>query len=157
MKNLNLKTITVAMIMILISGVTLQAQEAREDHVKRGRGEVQDHQRNRQHRGLNIPDLTEEQTSQIEAFKVDHQKEALGIENELNELEAKLQSLTTSEAFNKNEVDGVINEISSLKSQHMKLKIYHMEDIKSVLNDEQIVFLNAQLSKVKKRRSRRRR
>jgi len=155
MKNLNLKTITLAMVMTLMTGVSMQAQEAREDHATRGRGEMHDHQRNRQHKGPKIPDLTEEQASQIEAFRVDHQKETLGLQNQLNELEAKLQSLTTSAEFNKNEVNEVIGEISSLKAQQMKLRVYHMENIKSVLNDQQIVFLNTQLSKVKKRRSRR--
>lgn len=118
------------------------AQEMRR---QRGGEEMREHKR--EMRGPRIPDLTEEQEEQLKALKVEHSKEALPLHNEVKEKEARLQTLTTADEFNSSEVGRVIESIGDLKTELMKLRVTHMQEVKEILTEEQVVFLNNQVAK----------
>lgn len=96
-----------------------------------------------------IPNLTEEQESQLKAFRVAHEKETLPLKNQSNELEAKLQSLMTADVIDKKEAGRVIENLSDIKAQLMKLKVDQTAAVKSILTDEQQIAFNRQLMRKK--------
>ena len=123
-------------------------------HQRRGKQE-QFGKEQRGQRPPRIPNLTEEQASQLTTFKVAHEKEALPLKNQINELEAQLQTLMTEDVINKNEAGRVIENITDIKAQLMKMKIDQTANIKSVLTEEQLVAFNHQLTRKKDRQPRR--
>lgn len=147
MKKLNLKSITIlAMLFILMGGsVQVQAQSERQEQRDR-RQRVERAERSNMRARPMIPGLSEEQKEQLKAFRIDHQKNSLKLRNELNELEAKLRTLTSAEEIKMNETDEVIDDISSLRGELLKLRIAQTAKIKSILNEEQKVIFNNQLA-----------
>jgi len=157
MEKLNRKFIAGLMIVALFASTSLFAQQRQE----RQRGDEQ-RMEQRAHRGQRpqkprIPNLTEEQEEQLKTFKVAHEKETLPLKNQLNEAEAHFQTLTTADEINKKEVGRVIETIADLKAELMMKRVDHMEEVKSILTEEQKVALNNQLVKEPGRRKSRRR
>ncbi len=153
MKSQKLKSAGIAVIiLLLISGTNLFAQ--RPDHPQRGQqGGPEMHQRGEQGqkgpKGLRIPNLTEEQKEQLKTIHINEEKEALPLKNQVAEKEARLRTLTTSEEYNERVVNSVIDEISELKGSLMKLKVATGQEIKKILTDEQVVFFNNHIGKMK--------
>ncbi len=104
-------------------------------------------QEKKEMRGPKIPDLTEDQKEQLKELKVKHSKESLPLHNQVREQEARLTTLTTAEKINSSEVGRVIENIGDLRTELMKLRVSHMEEVKQILTEEQVVFLNNQISK----------
>lgn len=134
----------IAIALVAILGIVSNA-EAQETRRQRGGEEMKE--RKREERGPRIPDLTEEQEEHLKSLKVNHSKEMLPLENEMKEKEARLHTLTTADEFNSSEVGRVIESIGDLKTELMKLRVSHMQEVKEILTEEQVVFLNNQIAK----------
>lgn len=151
MKNLNLKSLGALFLVFTLFTINIEAQERAKRQRRQNGPRFEQEQRQqrepREPRGPKIPNLTEEQQEQIKAFRLDHAKTTLPIRNQVNELEAKLKTLTSADELNKNEVGRVIDNLSDLKAELMKQRVAHMEDVKSVLTEEQKVVLNNQISR----------
>ena len=143
MKKLNFKLMTVAALTMLMMNMGMQAQEARRPFQERGKDRMEEPNKRRQ--ALRIPDLSDEQKSQMKAFKISFEKESLPLKNQINELEASLQSLITMDELNKKEVSRVVDDIASTKATLMKKHVDHTAEIKMILNEEQKVFFNKHL------------
>ncbi|MBU2912859.1 MULTISPECIES: Spy/CpxP family protein refolding chaperone [Reichenbachiella] len=82
-------------------------------------------------------ELTPEQTEQVEAIQLKSAKANQSVHNQINELEAKLQTLTTAETPNKKAITNTANQISELKGELFLSKTMAKLEIRSMLNDEQ--------------------
>lgn len=98
--------------------------------------------RMREHKGM-IPDLTEEQREQIKTLRTEHMKVMQPLRNQAGEKKARLRTLTTSDKVNMAEVNRVIDEVGNIRTEMMKLREQHRQEIRKLLNDEQRVFFDA--------------
>jgi Spy/CpxP family protein refolding chaperone len=89
-----------------------------------------------------IPNLTEAQQEQLKGFHIAAEKSALPLKNQVAEKEARLKTLTTSESYDAKAVDKVIDEIGKLRTDLFKLKVSTEQKVKSILTEEQLVFVN---------------
>lgn len=99
----------------------------------------------------NIPDLTNEQEKKIEDLKLKLRKEMLPLSLKLDEANARLKTLETADAVQSVEVDAVIDQISSLQNQKMKLKARHKQDIRNLLNENQRVYYDTKCCSANKK------
>jgi len=111
--------IILAIALIISSGISVNAQNS-------GKGMLN-----------NIPNLTEEQTAKIEALKTPHMKEMLPLKNQMAEKKAQLTTLTTAEKADMDAINKKIDEIGTLKTQMLKKREAHKQDIRKILSEEQ--------------------
>lgn len=137
--------------LLMIVGTNLQAQNDGPPQ-RQERGKQVMHQRGPQGkqddagpRGPRIPNLSEEQASQLKTIHLKSEKAALPLKNQVGEKEARLKTLTTSVDFDAKAVNNVIDEIGNLKNDLMKLKVASGQEIKSILTEEQLLFFNKQM------------
>lgn len=147
MKKENLKKYgMVVLVMLFVGASNVQAQQMRRGQrpnpQEQQHGQKGKEMNERGPRGPHIPNLSEEQKEQMKSFKIALEKEALPIKNQVGEKEARLRTLTTSDSYNENAVNKVIDEIGELKTELMKLKVANKAKVKEILTDEQLVFFN---------------
>ncbi len=97
----------------------------------------------RQENCPNIPDLTEEQKEQIKELKTDHLKATLSLKNQVQEKKAHLQTISTGDNVDMNEVNTTIEQIGNTKVQMAKKRAAHRQQIRSLLTDDQLVFFDS--------------
>ncbi len=92
-----------------------------------------------------IPDLTDTQKDQLKTMRLELQKEALPLRNEIRELHARLTTLETAEKPDMKAINQVIDKIAEKKKALRKMHAEHKQDVRKILTDEQrIVFDNHQ-------------
>lgn len=139
------RAIKTTFLFLILSGVvgTLSAQPQN----RRNMQPKQDRQIAQNERGqgqqMRLPNLTEEQKEQIKAIKLNGQKEALPLRNELMEKKARLRTLTTSEDYSEKAVNGTIDNIAGLEASLMKLRENHRQDVREVLTEEQRIIFDS--------------
>jgi Spy/CpxP family protein refolding chaperone len=101
----------------------------------------------------NIPDLTPEQETKIEALRVDHLKKRTDYRNQMNELRAKKQTLMTTDKADLNAINGIVDQMTGLQNKMMKEKAKHNQDIRSLLTDSQKVYFDSRSTMGKGNRS----
>jgi periplasmic protein CpxP/Spy len=138
--------------LLMVVGANLQAQNDGPPHLQE-RSKQEMHQRGQQGkqgeaslRGPRIPNLSEEQTTQMKAILLESNKERLPLKNQLGEKEARLKTLTTSAAFDAKAVNNVIDEIGNIMNDLMKLKVASDQKVKSILNEEQLLLFNKHMA-----------
>lgn len=140
------RAIKTTFLFLILSGVvgTLSAQpQNRRNMQPQQNRQIAQNERG-QGQQMRLPNLTEEQKEQIKAIKLDGQKEALPLRNEMMEKKARLRTLTTSEDYNEKSVNNTIDEIAELEATLMKLRQNHRQEVREVLTEEQrIVFDSA--------------
>ncbi|OFX44174.1 MAG: hypothetical protein A2046_08105 [Bacteroidetes bacterium GWA2_30_7] len=119
MKTKKLKGIILAIAIIISSTLSIKAQDFEKGMLK------------------NIPNLTEEQTKKIESLKTPHLKQMLPIKNQLGEKKAQLNTLSTAEKADMVAINKKIDEIGDLKTQMMKNREAHKQEIRKILTEEQ--------------------
>jgi len=97
----------------------------------------------------NIPDLTEAQQKQIDELRTAHQKEMLQYRNQMQEKQAKLNTLRTADKADMAAIDKMIDEIGTLHTQMMKAKENHRQKVRSLLTEQQRVYFDTQRGKGK--------
>jgi Spy/CpxP family protein refolding chaperone len=98
-----------------------------------------------------LPDLTEEQQTQIEKSKLNLDKAILPLNAELDVKKAELDQLLLAEKPDKKAVYKKIDEIGSVKTQIKKMKVDHRLEVRALLTPEQRVAFDKQHSKCGKR------
>lgn len=116
----------ILMLMLLFSGLTF-AQDAKPGHDP-GKQNFKEKM-----------GLTDEQASKIKEIRLSAKKEILPLKNELGEKKARLKTLSTADKVNMSEINGVIDDITSLKGRMMKIKMKKHQDVRALLTDEQRV------------------
>jgi len=86
-----------------------------------------------------ISDLTADQQLKMDDLRFKMQKEMLPLKNELQEKNAKLNTLRTSDKPDLNAIYALIDEIGKIKTTMAKKREAHMQDIRLLLTDKQRV------------------
>jgi Spy/CpxP family protein refolding chaperone len=97
----------------------------------------------------NIPNITEEQTQKITELRTAHLKEVTSHRNKIDELRARKRTLMTADNPDMKAIDKVIDEMSALKTEHLKRNARHHQAIRSLLTEEQRVHFDARDPKAK--------
>ena len=95
----------------------------------------------------NIPDLTEDQQSQIQTLRTAHWKEMQKFRNDLGEKSARLQTLQTAENVNMNEMNNLIEEMGTVRTKKQKKAMAHRMDVRNLLTDDQRVYFDSRAGK----------
>jgi Spy/CpxP family protein refolding chaperone len=90
-----------------------------------------------------IPGLTEEQKEQMRELRVEHMKEVRQLRNQIGEQRARLRTLSTSDKVNMGEINRVIEDFGKMRTQMMKARAQHRQDVRELLTDEQRVIFDA--------------
>ncbi len=85
----------------------------------------------------NYLNLSDEQKTQMDKMRLNHQKEMLPLKNLLEEKKARMNSLKTAEKADLKAINALIDEISVIKTQMAKSKAAHHQEIRNVLTEEQ--------------------
>lgn len=137
MRYINLKTAMLIILAIaLVTGSALAQKGKMEMENRPFKGPKHEH-------FPKIPDLTDEQKEQIKELKTDHLKATLPLKNQLQEKEARLQTVSTGDNVNMNDVNKTIDEIAAIKTKMAKSRAAHRQQIRKILTDEQRVFFDS--------------
>lgn len=109
---------------------------------KAQQGQGQMPQRNQAQCSSQIPDLSEDQKSQITKLKTQALKETTTFRNQLAEKRAHLKTLSTAENADQKAIDAEIDAISSLRAKIMKVQAKLRQDIRALLSDDQRVYFD---------------
>jgi Spy/CpxP family protein refolding chaperone len=90
-----------------------------------------------------IPDLTERQKEQIKELRTAHMKVVLPLKNQLAEKRAQLRTVSTAESVDMRMVNKLIEEMGAIKTQMMKERAAHYQEIRKLLTESQRLFLDA--------------
>lgn len=135
----HLKTVTVIASLFLLSNL-LNAQPCENGYQgKRGLNSTDDTRMERQEKLQEKLGLTDEQVQKIESLKIEHQKKVLPLQNDLNEKEAKLRTLETSENVDLKAIYSLIDEIGVVKVKLAKESASNHQEIRKMLTPEQRV------------------
>ena len=87
----------------------------------------------------NIPDLTDEQSSQIEKLRIAHLKSMQKYRLEMSKKSIELQELRLAENMDMQAVNKVIDEKGIISNKKQKAKVSHQNDVRNLLTEEQKV------------------
>jgi Spy/CpxP family protein refolding chaperone len=90
----------------------------------------------------NIPDLSADQQKKIEDLSIGHQKKMLQLRNQIQEKEAALNTLRTADKAEMTAINKTIDEIGAIKTQIMKEREAHNQQVRSILTESQKVFFD---------------
>ena len=91
---------------------------------------------------MQIPDLTEQQQTSIREAATEMRQEILPLRNQIREKSAQLQTLRTQEKADLNAIHKALEEIGDLKTEIAKERATLHQEIRSVLNEEQRLWLD---------------
>ncbi len=100
-----------------------------------------------EHNKSKIPNLTEEQKTQIDAINLKYKKEVLPLHNEIREMRAKITTLTTQDKVNLEEVYALIDAIALKHAEIEKKRTAKHNDIRNLLTEEQRVVFDMHQTK----------
>jgi Spy/CpxP family protein refolding chaperone len=95
----------------------------------------------------NIPGLSDEQVSKIDALKVDHLQQMNTSHANIQTLQAELHELEIAENVNMDKIYSKIDEISAVKTKMAKERSKHRQDIRKLLTKEQQVYFDSHMGK----------
>ena len=90
----------------------------------------------------NIPDITAEQQTKLDALRTAHWKSVQNSRNLLAEKAARLRTLRTSDNVDMDAINKTIDEMSAIRSSMQKSREKHLQDVRNVLTDEQRVYFD---------------
>lgn len=93
-------------------------------------------------RCMNIPDLTEEQKTELQALRLEQVKNSQKHRNQMGEISAKQRTLMSESTIDEKAIGKLIDEKTALTNKHMKNAIAHKVAVNEVLTEEQQVYMN---------------
>lgn len=150
MKSNRLKSSVIAsLLMLMIVSVSVQAQDRKGPHPSRQGHEQMDKGERGPKKGEHppIPDMTEEQKEQMKAVHLEVEKAALPLHNQIREKEARLKSLVSATNYDERALNKVLDEIGTLKTSVRKLEVGSLQKVKSILTEDQMLFLYKHMEK----------
>ena len=96
-----------------------------------------------------IPNLTEQQQTQIKNLRVEHMKKVQQLKNLIDVKKAELKVLQTADKPDLNAINKKIDEKASLKTELEKERAAFRQKVRSLLNDEQKIIFDAKMQKNK--------
>lgn len=87
--------------------------------------------------------FTEEQQEQVKAIRLQTAKDVKPLRNELRELEARQQTLTTADKADLKAIYANIDKMSDVKAKIQKTMAKQQQEIRSLLSEEQLLKFDA--------------
>ena len=129
---------------VLLTGIfLLAAGSGYAQKPGKGMGRMDDAPSMNQNCEMMIPDLTEEQQTQIQDLRLKLMKDMMDYKNQLNEKRAKLGTMQTQENPDMDAINKMIEEMGKLRTEMHKQKAKHHQEVRSLLNEEQKVFFDS--------------
>lgn len=91
----------------------------------------------------NMPNMTDDQKTKIDALRVTHLKEMTTLRNQIREKQAHLTTLESADKADMNAINKTIDEISDLRNKKMKQRASHRQDVRNILTEEQRAYFDA--------------
>jgi len=133
MKKINLKVIALLAVAFLMAG-------AMDVYGQRGRGMVR--MGGMEQVCPNIPNLTEEQSKQIMSLRTSHLAEMQGYRDQIDINRAQYRALMRGDRADMAAINANIDERNSIRTRMEKRQAAHLQDIRSILTDEQRVWFD---------------
>lgn len=129
------KLMATAAVVALLAGTGF----AQDNSVKRGPAPERAQMKEGKHRDMmaDIPNLTEEQKSQIKAIREEGRKQSEPQHKEMKELRSKLQELKAAENPDQKQINQLIDKSASLKAEMEKSRTASELKVRSILTPEQ--------------------
>jgi Spy/CpxP family protein refolding chaperone len=89
-----------------------------------------------------IPDLTDQQRTQIESMRVKHRKSMMNYRADLRVMEAEIRRMQLSDNVNSAALNDQVDQAFELKAQMTKERLEHKKNIRSLLNNEQKAYFD---------------
>jgi len=90
----------------------------------------------------NLPNLTEEQKTKLDAMRTEHWKSVQNDRNLIAEKAAHLRTLRTADNVDMKAINKTIDEMNVIRTQMQKSREKHIQDVRSILTDEQRVYFD---------------
>ena len=90
-----------------------------------------------------IPDLTEDQKTELLALRTAHLIAMKDFRNEQGEIGAKQRTAMSENTVDQKDAESLIDQKTELMNKQMKAQVAHLAAIKSVLTEEQVLALEA--------------
>ncbi len=123
-------------LLLMVSGLfSMTYVSAQEDALSKKKLENSDNYRGE--RRCLIPGLTNEQQESINELKTVHLKKVSQLRADLQEKNARLQSLRVADTYNEKEINKTIDDIAAVRANIMKESENHRQKVRSLLSDDQ--------------------
>ncbi|QGY44457.1 periplasmic heavy metal sensor [Maribellus comscasis] len=122
--------------MFLAANVSAQNPQQKNDFRKWDRERID---RDINPRGEHQSFFTDEQKETLKEMRLEMAKQVKPLRNELGELEARQQTLSTVEKPDMNAIYKNIEKISDIKAEIAKIMAKHNQEVRGMLSDEQLL------------------
>ena len=140
MRHLSKTTIFLLLFMFSVGSLSALAQtEPNDADNRKDRKEC----KNSHEKHADIPDLTEEQKTQIKTIRDEFKTENHTTMSKLREKQQELRQLTSADSVNIEAVDSLIDEIGTLKTSIMKSKTNMDLEVRSLLTEDQRTYFDS--------------
>ncbi len=131
---MKIRILALAMVALIATSATWAQRPERKQGNPDQRDRMQRHEQMAD-RGSNF--FTEEQQEKVKTIRLETEKAVQPLRNQLNELEAHQQTLSSSEKTDLDAIYKNIDKISDVRAEVRKLMAKQQQDIRSLLSDEQ--------------------
>lgn len=100
-----------------------------------------------------IPDLTEEQETQIQSLRLEQLERNTAHRNAMDELRARKRSLMTEADPDMSAINNVIDEMTALRNAQMKENVNHHLAVRELLTEEQRVIFDSRTGQMNRGRA----
>lgn len=139
-----LKSLTLAALMLTLTGNAFAQQRANRQNnmpqncMAMGQGQGQGMNQDAMHqRMMSMLDLNEDQKTLLENIHLNGQKAMLPMRNKVQEMNAKLITLSMADEYDQLAINEQIREISDLQADMRILKFSHRNQIRRILDENQ--------------------
>lgn len=142
-----MKTRILSMLLIAVFAISITASAQNQPERKRSpeqREMMMKRQKQMKERHQSF--FTEEQQEAMKKLRLELAKEVKPLKNELNELNARQQTLTTADKADMNALNKNIDKMSGLKADIQKIMAKQHQEVRSMLTEEQLVKFDAMKS-----------
>jgi len=82
-------------------------------------------------------DLTEEQQAKMEDLRLQHQKEMIPLQSQIESLRSELHLAMTADKFDKGKVEKIVNDMQKVRTQLQMSRVLHQQAVRELLTPEQ--------------------
>lgn len=131
------KISTILMVAVFLISTAAVAQKATGEHNKREGQEMM--KQGMKHDAQKASFLTEEQKETMEKLRLETAKELKPLKNELRELQARQQTLTTANNADLKAINENIDKVAGVKAEMAKIMAKQHQAFRSQLTEEQLI------------------
>ncbi|HHP7241413.1 MAG TPA: Spy/CpxP family protein refolding chaperone [Cyclobacteriaceae bacterium] len=97
---------------------------------------------------MRIPDLTDSQMDKLDAYYVTFHSSAQPLRSKVQEKSIQLKNEIIKDNADKSKINQMVDEISGLRAELMKMRLDHVLKIRSELNEKQKIFMDNRIQMI---------